>query len=148
MKALIKYVEQGGIFETHDVPESLREQLYAEEDQRLEKQKKIPDNSTIGSMCPPININVLPAGSFQQPIPTPANDATPSKPRCAELIMVHGLLDVAVEEYAQWKQSRVSNETFRDHISKAHDVTLEKCLDLMQIYEDQDPIYSSSTACK
>ena len=53
--------------------------------------------------------------------------------------MVHGLLDVAVEEYTGWQQSRVSNETFRDNIKKARDVTLENCLDLMQIYEDQDP---------
>jgi hypothetical protein len=55
--------------------------------------------------------------------------------------VVHGLLDVAVEEYTEWQQSRVSNETFRDHINKARDVTLENCLDLMQIYEDQDPSF-------
>ncbi|KAJ5196670.1 hypothetical protein N7449_007149 [Penicillium cf. viridicatum] len=30
--------------------------------------------------------------------------------------MVHGLLHVAVEEYTEWQQSRVSNETFRDNI--------------------------------
>jgi hypothetical protein len=83
MKALIRYVEQGGILETHDdVPESLREQLYAEENQRHEKRKKIPDNATIGSMCPPININVLPARSSPQSIPSPANDPTPDKPGC------------------------------------------------------------------
>jgi hypothetical protein len=52
--------------------------------------------------------------------------------------MVDGLLDVAVEEYTEWQQSRVSNETFRENINKARDVTLENCLDLMQIYKDQD----------
>jgi hypothetical protein len=44
-----------------------------------------------------------------------------------------------VEEYAEWQQSRVRNETFRDNIKKAHDVTRENCLDLMQTFEDQDP---------
>ncbi|KAJ5820604.1 hypothetical protein N7474_006195 [Penicillium riverlandense] len=132
-----QYVEQGGILETDDdVPESLREQPYAEENQRHEKRKKTPDNSAVGSMCPPININVLPAA--QQSISTPDNGATPAKPGCADSIMVHGLLDVAVEEYTEWQQSRVSNEAFRDHINKARDVTLENCLDLMQIYEDRD----------
>lgn len=53
--------------------------------------------------------------------------------------MVHGLLDVAVEDYTKWQQSRVGNETFRDDIKKACDVALANCLDLMQIYEDQDP---------
>ncbi|KAJ5419469.1 uncharacterized protein N7487_003019 [Penicillium crustosum] len=93
----------------------------------------------MGSMCPPININVLPAGSPQQSIHPPANDAIPTAPDCTEFIMVDGLLDIAVEEYTEWQQSRVSNETFRENINKARDVTLENCLDLMQIYEDQDP---------
>lgn len=62
LKALIKYVEQGGVLETHDdVPDSVREQLYAEGNQRLDKKKKAADNSTTGSMCPPININNFPS---------------------------------------------------------------------------------------
>lgn len=136
LKTLVKYVEQGGVLETHDdMPDSLREQLYAEGDQRHEKRNKLPDNS---ATYPPININVLPAGSSQQSVPTPANNALPAKTGCAKLIIVHGLLDVAVEEYTEWQRSRVSNETFRDNIIKARDVTIKNCLDLMQIYEDQD----------
>ena len=73
-------------------------------------------------------------------MPSPvANEASRAKSACAESIIVHGLLDVAVGEYTEWQQSRVSNETFRDNITKARDVTLENCLDLMQVYEDQDP---------
>jgi hypothetical protein len=142
MKTLIKYVEQGGDLETYDdIPDSVREQLYAEENQRLENKKKTLDNSTVGSMCPPININnFLPAGLSQQSMPFPnANEASRAKSACAEPIIVHGLLDVAVEEYTEWQQARVSNESFKDNINKARDVTLEHCLDLMQIYEDQDP---------
>jgi hypothetical protein len=44
-------------------------------------------------------------------------------------------------EYTKWQQSSVTHETFRDNINKARDVTLENCLDLMQIYEDQDPSF-------
>lgn len=121
------------------IPDSPREQLYAEENQRDDKRKKTLDNSTIGSMCPLVNINVLPAGSSSQLIPTPANDTTTAHPSCAETTMVHGLFDVAVEEYTEWQQSRVRNEAFRDNIEKACNVTLENCLDLMQVYEDQDP---------
>lgn len=33
----------------------------------------------------------------------------------------------------------MSNEAFRDNIIKARDVTLGNCLDLTQVYEDQDP---------
>jgi hypothetical protein len=112
--------------------------LYAEEDRRHKKRDKLPGNSAI---CPSININVLPTGSSQQSVPTPTNDALPAKAGCAKSIIVHGLLDVAVDEYIEWQQSRVSNETFRDNIIKARDVTIENCLDLMQVYEDQDPCF-------
>lgn len=110
-------MEQGGVLDTHeDVPDSLREQLHAEEDQRLERRKKNPDSSTFSSMCPPININVLPPGSSQRPMPISAGDAPPAKAGCAESIMVLGLLDAAVEEYTEWQRSRVSNESFRDNM--------------------------------
>ena len=62
-------------------------------------------------------------------------------PGCTESIIIDGLLDVAVDKYTEWQQSRVSNEAFRENINKARDVTLENCLDLMQIYEDQDPSF-------
>lgn len=53
MKTLVKYVEQGRIIETHDdIPDSLRGQLYAEENQRMDKRRKVPDQSTTASMCP------------------------------------------------------------------------------------------------
>ncbi|KAJ5737221.1 uncharacterized protein N7483_002346 [Penicillium malachiteum] len=124
---------------THHLKASVREQLHAEENQRLDKKKKAAYNSTTGSVCPPININVLPAGSSQQLIQPPSNDAMPTGPGCIEPIIIDGLLDVAVAEYTEWQQSRVSNEAFRENINKARDVTLENCLDLMQFYEDQDP---------
>lgn len=141
MRTLVKYVEQGGVIETHDdIPDNLREQLYAEENQRLEKRKKSLDNSTTGLMCPPININILPAPPSQPSMPAPAGtEVTPSRPSRTDSIVITGLLDIAVEEYTDWHQSRVSSETFRENIQRARDVALENCLDLKQIYEDQDP---------
>lgn len=89
------------------------------------KKRKTQDSSTPGSMCPPINTNVLPAGSSQQPMPS-AGDATLAKTGCAESIMVHGLLDVAVEKYTKGQYLPVSNETFQENLNKARDVTIEK----------------------
>jgi hypothetical protein len=138
LKGIVKYVEQGGVLEMHDdVPDSVREQLYDEENQPLDKKKAV-DNSPMGSVCPPINNNFLPAGSFQQPMHIPAGDSISTTPGCTESIMVDCLLDVAVEEYSEWQQSQVSNETFRENITRAPNVTVEDCFDLMQICEDQD----------
>lgn len=72
-------------------------------------------------------------------MPTSAGDTAPAKTGCAESITVHGLLDVAVEVYTESQRSWVRNESFRDNINKARDVTLENSLNLMQIYEDQIP---------
>lgn len=64
LKSLIKYVEQGGELNTHDhVPHDIRENLYCEEQQWLDR-KSISNQSAIGNSCPLINItNVLPSQS-------------------------------------------------------------------------------------
>ncbi|CAG7960933.1 unnamed protein product [Penicillium salamii] len=113
-------MEQGGVLKTHtNVPNSVREQLYTEENQRLNKKKKATENSTSGS--------------------PPTNATMPTGPSYTESIAINGLLDIAVDNYTKWQKSHISNEAFKDNIKKAYDIALENCLDLSQIYEDQDP---------
>ena len=91
-------------------------------------------------MCPPINIHVLPVQLSQPLVPVPVGtEATPSITIQMDSIDIPGLLDVAVEEYTDWQQSRVSSTIFQNNIRKAYDVALENCLDLKQIFFDQDP---------
>ena len=71
--------------------------------------------------------------------PPTRTEATPSIPSHDDSIVIPGLLDIAVEEYSDWQQLRVSSETFRDKIKKARDFVHQNCLDLKQIFEDQDP---------
>jgi len=61
LKALIDFAEQGDTLQSHDdVPEYIREQLVAEEQQRLERLPNAPANAA--TPLPPINItNVLPS---------------------------------------------------------------------------------------
>jgi hypothetical protein len=64
IKRLITHVEEGGILESHkDVPEAVRDELYREEQQRLEKDKRKGGQAIgTGVPYPPINIlNVLPS---------------------------------------------------------------------------------------
>lgn len=141
LKALVKFVQGGGILETHnDVPEDVRQQLYTEEDQRLEKQQKGFNNSTTG-MNPPIinNINVLPAQSSQTSPTMTITNSAPSRTSHADPIDIPGSFEAAIEEYTKWQLLRVSTEIFSDNIKKARDITLENCLDLQQIYEGIDP---------
>lgn len=128
------------MLETHDdIPDTLREQLYAENNERPKNPKR-HTNASPGSVCPPINITVLPNQSPQLDV-TGANGSTivPSKTAVHDPFDVPGLCDVAVEEYSDWQQSRVSSEILKDDIRKARDLALANGLDLRQIHSDQDP---------
>ncbi|GCB27611.1 hypothetical protein AAWM_10496 [Aspergillus awamori] len=143
LRKLVRYVEQeGGVIECHDdVPDNIREQLYAEEQQRLEQRQKVPGHPASGSPFP-ININVLPTPPPRSMAISPPAAAEPpalnSSPPSSS-INVPGPLEVAVENYAAWQLSRVNTESFKDNIIKARDIALNNCLDLKQIYQDQDP---------
>jgi hypothetical protein len=123
-----------------DVPEDVREQLYAEEQQRREQQStkiSVPIPS-----LPPINItNVLPTQPHKSHLPSvvdntaTAQKQTPENPR----LDIPGPRDAAVIAYSEWQQSNVVNDALKEEFQKACDATLEDGLDLEQIYEDQDP---------
>lgn len=76
MKSLIKYVEDGGVLETHDdIPDMIREQLYTEEQQRLEKKKKkkhYKGTNLFPAETPSIRINnILPTESHASTLAAP-----------------------------------------------------------------------------
>ncbi|KAI3053189.1 hypothetical protein CBS147353_11511 [Aspergillus niger] len=135
LRSLVKFVENGGELETHeDVPEDIRQQLYGEEEQRLEKQKKGGQNAHGGTMWPPININVLPSQSSH---PSQMNSNASLSVSCGP-IDIPGPLDTAIDEDTAWQKSRVSRDSFKEQIDIARNVALENCLDLRQIHKDQD----------
>ncbi|KAI3050159.1 hypothetical protein CBS147353_11647 [Aspergillus niger] len=145
LRSLVKFVENGGELETHeDVPDDIRQQLYGEEEQRLEKQKKGGQNAQGGTMWPPININVLPSQS-SHPSQMYSN-ASPSV-TCGP-IDIPGPLDTAIDEYTAWQKSRVSRDSFKEQMDIARNVALENCLDLRQIHKDQDSGFFVSQGVK
>lgn len=141
IKRLISHVEEGGILESHkDVPEAVRDELYREEQQRLEKDKR-KGGQVIGTGAPypPINIlNVLPSQSSPYGLnistPQPVVDLTPMSP-----LEIPGPRDAAVREYGEWQVSNVDNDTLKTSFRQMCDVMLENGLDLEQVYKDQDP---------
>lgn len=97
----------------------MREQLYAEERQRLLIQNKSTRSLTSGSTLLQININVLPSQSSQ---PAGFSSWAPEGALNSiedDLIDISGLLEAAVEEYATWHLSRVGTESQREHIRTA-----------------------------
>jgi hypothetical protein len=140
LKALIRHVEQGRELRSHaDVPEDVRQQLYAEEQQSTERHRRVSHNASAGQA--PIHItNVLPGPSQS----TPTTVEVQAKPR----LNVPGFLDAAVEEYSNWQQSRVMRQVQKDDIRSMCDMALEHGLDLQQLYDDQDADFSISRGIK
>jgi hypothetical protein len=103
IKRLITHVEEGGILESHkDVPEAVRDELYREEQQRLEKDKRKGGQAIgTGASYPPINIlNVLPSQSSPYSLnisaPQPADDLT-----SMSRLDIPRPRDAAVKEYGE-----------------------------------------------
>ncbi|KAK2762260.1 hypothetical protein FQN54_001270 [Arachnomyces sp. PD_36] len=142
MKSLVRYVEKGGTLETHDdVPDEIREQLYAEEQQRIEKGQPKGSNPLASNTPYPININLVPSESSNTSIlanPTPAmpSHANAHYPDCSK---IRGPRDDAVKAYSKWQESNVSDKMLKADVQKACDVALEHGFDLEQIYRRQDP---------
>lgn len=118
-----------------DVPDDLREQLYREEQQDLEHQRKRRAPSL--ASYPPINItNVLP-GQVSAGYST--LESTEVEPlRHFVHLQIPGPRDVAVKRYSDWQCSQVTDRTLKMEYKKACDLTLADGLDLELVFEDQD----------
>lgn len=144
MKRLIAYIKGGGILECQDnIPEAVREELFLEEQQKLESlQSKSSKILTPGS-CPPININFIGGQPQLQPSATNSIAASATSPphnrRIANQLIINGPRDIAVREYSAWQETNVVNANLKAQFQHTYDVTLTNGLDLKQIHKDHNP---------
>lgn len=140
LRALIEYVRLGNALQSHDdVPPDVRDLVYAEEEQSVQRKRKRRSSSTDTR---PINItNVMPTRSGH---PTDDNDTrTPSglverSSYAPKYLSIPGMRDVNVNKYCTWHCSKYDNDIWKMEYEKACDFTLEEGLDLEQICLDQD----------
>lgn len=122
-RRLIKDIEEGHKVEKHDdMPKHLQDQIYAEEQQHLERKRK-REPSPAGRL-PPIQItNVLPG----------ASTTLPRSP-----IELAGFRDVNVGAYTDWHYSQVNSEIPKTQFKLCGTRTLEEGYDLEQLHEEQN----------
>jgi hypothetical protein len=137
LKRLVLYKEEGNKLESHDdVPDDVRQELYAVEQQRLERQQQ-PGNQASKSM-PPIHItNVMP-GRTSTGTPdtlTTNREHGMSVTGQSERIKIVGQRDIAVHEYTAWQRSQVHSEELKSQFDRAESAILKHGYDLEQIHQ-------------
>ncbi|KAJ5917545.1 hypothetical protein N7466_011099 [Penicillium verhagenii] len=115
LKRLIAFVEKGNTLQSHeDVPEVFHEELFMEEQQRLENQQyKKKNMSSIPSSCPiNININGMQTSSQSERLDSSAKSAMLPSPMTLvnDDFTIPGLRDVAVREYSAWHEANVADD--------------------------------------
>lgn len=144
MRSLVRFVQGKGKLETHnDMPQDIRTQLYAEEQQYLDRKRKRRDScSHPGGHSPPVVINnYIPAHAGS----ALANGSVRFTPECSDHLSsrsssfhIPSLRDDAVQAYCAWHSSKVRGVEQKRNYELARDLTLERGLDLELLYEDND----------
>ncbi|EAU35376.1 predicted protein [Aspergillus terreus NIH2624] len=96
----------GWILNPGDVPELIRDQLFAEEHHRVGKRQK-PVYPPAGSMCPPININLGPTQLSQSPKTAYGRAETNISGQTD--LEIAGPIEEIVEEYTNWHLEKLHN---------------------------------------
>ena len=122
---------------SHDnVPEDVHQQLYADEQQQLERHQRASHRAP--SSLAPIHITNVLLG--------PSHPSSGSAEVQAKLRLdVPDFQDTAVEEYSNWQQSRVKRGDQKDDMCN---MALGHGLDMQQLSDDQDPDFFISRGIK
>ncbi len=142
LRSLVQFVQRGSKLEAHDdVPDEIRTQLYAEEQQHLDRKRKRRDSGSYpAGRSPTIINNYIPVPPGQGPADgfgrlLPAVDTSPSQ---SSPLDIPGLRDDAVEAYCECHCSQVRSQNQKQQYGLARDLTLERGLDLELLHEDKD----------
>ncbi|KAH8649528.1 hypothetical protein BGZ61DRAFT_487982 [Ilyonectria robusta] len=140
LKILVDETQKGCNMQTHnDIPERIRTELYAEEQQEGERARKRtrqdPGSSPVG--LPVIHIHNAPGDGR-------ISKAGPNDPPTPDMIFptsptfhVQGSREDMVKSYVMWQQSQVSSQEQKSSCSLAQDLTLNEGLSLEMVYCNQ-----------
>ncbi|KEF50799.1 uncharacterized protein A1O9_13151 [Exophiala aquamarina CBS 119918] len=151
LKELVSFVERQNKLETHDdVPPSIRQQLYAEEQQRHDRKLGKISGNPSGSSA--VTINILPSHAQQA---TLVNGQTRSiglvqvnDLSLDEDLSIDGPRDVAVKDFSTWLQAQYQDPSYQKEVQKAEKAMLDEGFGLLQIYGDRNKEFLASKGVK
>lgn len=145
-------MEQGNELRIHaDVPQHIRDQLYAEDQERLRAYQRA--NGAPAASFPPINItNVLPGYPHLTPTgSSPSLSAVPDMsqaPMTVTRLDLPGPRDEVVEEYCAWQEDQVRRDDQKEDYRKACHYLIQNNIDLEEAYEDHNVAYDLQEKAK
>jgi len=145
LRSLVKFVQRGSKLEAQsDVPEDIRKQLYAEEQQQSNRKRKRLDSGLYSTDHPPMVINNYIPTHLSQAVTGfsgSSMDLTVRSSLRSSSLSIPGMRDDAVDAYCRFHCSRVKSQAQKQNYELARDLTLERGFDLDLIYEDNDAQY-------
>ncbi|OAP55759.1 hypothetical protein AYL99_09911 [Fonsecaea erecta] len=119
----------GGGLETHDnVPLSITQQLYAEEQERRDRKSGKGPGVPSGSSA--VTINTLPSHVWDSSLD--------------DDLKIEGLRDVAVREFPHWLQAQYRGPSYQEEVRKAEKAILDERFGLLQAYRGRNSDFLAS----
>lgn len=140
MRKLVAHMNAGNTFESHhDVPDTIRQQLYAEADQRNETHRDTgPPHPRMAQVqmneCSPASQQ----GSLQcSPGRTPPPFNTVVKAIVLDALDIPGSHEKAIQDYVKWQQNQADSQEWISQFAKAGDILITQGFRLNLFYQKE-----------
>lgn len=140
MRKLVTHLNEGNKFESHhDVPDAIRQQLYAETDQRVQaSQDTRPTHPRMAQMqiCESSPSSEQ-GGQYASPGRTPPTTIVTPRPLVLEALTIPGPHEKAIEDYVKWHQEQADTPEWIRQFAKAGDILVTQGFKLNLFYQTQ-----------
>jgi hypothetical protein len=140
MRKLVTYMNEGNKFETHhDVPDTIRQQLYAEADQRTVAHRDTrPPNPRVAQvqMCESTPASEH-GGQQCSPGRTPPTAVASPRPIVLDPLDIPGSHEKAIQDYVKWQQDHADSQEWISQFAKAGDILITQGFRLNLFYQKE-----------
>ena len=137
MKQLVAHMQKGNKFEgRNDVPDSVRQELYAEANQRIERYRNTRHSLSTYPQAPDPTPHPTPDAMQYSPVQTPSS-VIAAAPNILERLDIPGPHEDAIHDYVRWQQHQARSDEWIAQFAKAGDILLKGGYKLGLFYERQ-----------
>lgn len=140
MRKLVTYMNEGNNFESHhDVPDTIRQQLYAEADKRNEAHR---DTGSPHPRMAQVQMNDCSPASQQgsqqcSPGRTPPTFNAVTRPIVLDALEISGSHEKAIHDYVKWQQDHADSQEWIGQFAKAGDILITQGFRLNLFYQKE-----------